>query len=793
MSAVVDSLGDIVDAVIGAVVLSSLAVFTITFPFIGITLFEMSKEYRDFLSGQLANTLVIFGIGPEDVVSVNISDTLLFSEDTNVSETLTQIALYHAKSDTGIITLMSQATSRTRASYNNYFYKGESGQYSPGLPDTTISSTTIPREKLKIIIDAEYGISATIVTATRNIPTQEDYIYSKLYTSYKYDSLSNSMKYLDVIYNIITIDYDYGSNTYEVIIARKSTVVTTTTITVVEEDDIATATTVVEVKRVLAEGEIIESTTTSSAEVSVGTPSSVEKVYVEDSMYEPYYLTYDASANVNYYVVSFYTVDNSKLYHWVYEIGSEAYPEIEVGDPYITNLEMLPIVALRNNKISITEDISSPEYLEAKDILATIGLSPDTLLESIESNPDVGSIESAHIHFGVDPKVSDPIIAKALFSMFEFIYNDSLVSVNADSYTIVTTEAKYNATLSWKGYNKTTNIGIVAELNECTNEIVNIPTGEVTDNVLYNSTIPEDLITNPKTLEETVRTLVLQKQVTGTEYEEYRITYLTSSTFIQNAGFYGVATGTMDVGVLTIPISKFLIDKLTPIEQMELLTRSLRLSVYAIQITHLKYYQTEAFATLIQVIMYIVAIVIFVFTWWSGGATSAAFIAAVEGLLYALAAAYAFKLLLDSTDIVWLKAVITIIYIAVAVYAGGGEIEGFISSDTLLFSVSAFTEMSTSILVDKYEDLELESQKFIDSSTAAFKTLEEKSNEFNSYLSTDFVSGLATTSEIQKYIIGPDFMIYRAVGMQYEFGLLKGGGIYDNIYDYDKYYKVGMV
>jgi len=833
-------------AVIEAVVAITVVVLVVATPIVSAILATMSSDFEQFVSDQFEIVLGWFGIEDEDVVTVNVHDQLLFTEDDNVQEMLTQLAITHSKTDQGIMELLASSSNRIRGAYTSFFNNGDT-EYSSGLPETNLRASVVPDAELIDIINAKYNVTATAINTSKKVPTKEEFVYATLFDIYNYSASLNEMSYNNLLYNVTSINYNYGTNNYDVTIGREmterttttvvvtslnesttTTVTTTTTITVTnvnattdnvntvvtertlvvgtvsgtlsddtvlvsDTDEIVpigsvtnsvteditnsngtnhyadnVATTIL-IEEITAESTVITSNTTTNAQVAVGTVNdSVTVVEVDYTDHDEVTLYYIAPLPVHHYVVEFVTNGSDNTY-WVYEIGSGLYPDIDDQNTYITNLEMLPVVPIRNNSVSITSDKTSASYLETKEILNTIGLDPDTLVEAIEESPDIDNVESSHVHFGVDPRVEDPIIAKALFETFDYIYADSaLYSTEASSYLATMQEGVYNASLMWKEFEHEVVAGSIGTLGVCTNEVTT------------------KTITDSSGASEVVDVLVLRKQTAPEFYTEYRITYLTSSTFISNGAFHSTTTGTLKAGSLIVPISKFFIDKLTGLEQMELFSKSLRLSVYAIDVQHLRYYETASFASFIKIVMYVIAIVIFVFTWYTGGATVAAFWAAVQSLLVSYAVSYAFIKLLESTDNAALQAIYTALAVAAMVYTG--QVEGvanttFLSANMLTQAVQVHTQQG-------YEKLEEQSSVFQQGLAERRKEFEEAEAIQNAGLGTDVVTGLVSMEPNKGYIEGIDSFMFRAKGqVQYQYQALfdydKPFDIYDNAFRLD--------
>ena len=878
MSAVVEAVGDFLQAVVAVVLV-------VAFP-ITLALAYISDDFRDFISGGLEIALGVFGIKSEDIVNVQVNSRLLFSEDINIQAMLTQLALTHAKTDTGIITLLMKATNNIRSSYSNYFSAGE--RSTTGLPDTNLRAVKMPIEAIKQEIMKEFGFSGiSIIKADTKLPTKYDTVYYRFHKDYEYSVSSNEMVVDDENRYIDTIDENTLSNAYDVVTYIRIIKVTTTTVSVskvyteieVPEDppegyippepeyiaDLVTTTVRVDFltgrglescssnssERQVSKGsvspssntqeEVIDSkvfkvtsttvsvsphytevgeeppimthtgdmvtTTTnmafqidestqacytniSESIVPIGSVSPSSKSTSESvDDYDRLVISVPMAALVKHYIIRYVEQGSSEIRYWNYEVGIEGAEELDIGDNYVTSLEMLPVIPIRTNSISVNADKESVAYKEAKEILNTISIDVDTIVTGIEANEQIADIRSAYIHFGIDPSLQDKTSAKALYFMFNYIYEDTvLVSGNTSSYLVTLTEGDYNATLAWKDFVRTTKTGVAAKVNEysSTVELRNFEPS-FNDDVLVPSS------------EKTA--LVLCKQISSTQYIEYQISNLSTTTLIKHNEF---ADASMDIlnrsqegdSNIVIPLSRHFIEQLTPIEQMELFSKSLRMSIYALNVTHLEYYQTRGFAEFIEVLMYVAAVVIFVFTWYTGGFTSTAFITAVLGLLIGMAAAYAFKLLLESTDNPLLKAIYAVLYIAVMIYTGTFDASnlGITLANQIVFSISAFVDVANSILEDKYDALDNDREEMLDVSRKANKELNDAISVEADYLSTWDVQKIATIPLIDPFLDSVDTMIYRAgPGIQQDAIRLTVTDYYKYKFDYEAFYEVGVV
>lgn len=667
---------------------------------------NIGNEFVKFLGSVLKEIFALFGIHDEDIVMVNVVDQRIITDDTSVQKLWIKLALEKMKSGSGILSLLLTNTQNARAAYSSYYDNGDK-KYSRGLPETNFHGSFNSTEAVKRIIETSTGSAIIINKLTIDVPTKEQTVASFLTSLYRYTPSTKILVMDNIYYTVTNIEYVYTTNTYKVTINKN----------------------------------------------------------IDNKIS---YLNIPAAPTTLHFIVDYLDTTTHKFMYWIYQIGLGTYPELDNATKYMTKLEMLPIVELRNNFISINKDKTSVHYLETVDILKSIGMDPDVLIASIEQNPDIAKIESAYVHFAVDPKVSDPIIAKALYSLFDYAYYDFAGGNNADAkakYKVTLTEGNYNAALMW---------------NSMTRKIVR---GSIGVKGVYNNSTATD------------STLLIRYQNTDTTYIEYTINHLTSVTFVKKGAFMSAQVSTLDQGALTIPISKYFIDQLNAIEQMDLFAKSLRLSVYAIEVQHIAWYKTSAFASFIQVIAIVIAVVIFIFTWEDGGGTATAFYEAVMQLVAGFAITYVFKLLLESTDSPLLKTVYTILYIvAMVTISGGINLSNAVqTTNQICMAVTAFSEAVGSYTIDQFAKLEEKAKAFDDAATQAFKTLEDRSKELTNGLNPMDILAINQFEQQPAFLFGPDAMMYRAIGMNYDGIKLTVEEFYSKKFSYDQYYMIGIV
>ena len=247
-------------------------------------------------------------------------------------------------------------------------------------------------------------------------------------------------------------------------------------------------------------------------EVPIGTETP-------DITIEPLTTTYYANPNLTitrtvsayeddefYYMAEYVLTESNRTKLWAYDPRTKVYPQLKIDNYTTINYESYPVVMFRNGVFSVDEwnvsskriksgnvtetvqrpsSITKKRYDETTEILKSIGISLEDLLEKVEENKDVDKLQDAFAVIGVSPgavlkKVSDTqkalnklkvgttaykakkeeldnakdissITSQALYRMFDHIYKQlppSNLGTSA-SYHLQIDENPYNARLSW--------------------------------------------------------------------------------------------------------------------------------------------------------------------------------------------------------------------------------------------------------------------------------------------------------------------------------------------------------
>lgn len=707
-------MGSIINAigdVFEDIVAATLSVFIIVlFPF-SLVLASICDACEEFMSDQLEIFFGFLGITDSDIIAVQVQDQKLIQDNTFYKNLMTQVALEHQKTQMGIIDLLSVKSQGMRGSIQKYSRYGKN-VYTNGLPDTTINTVSVNKDIVDEQVQLDVGVDITVVDVKVKVPKETEWVPYRMTQLYGMNQASMVFTYLADTWVMTGFYYDFGAGVYKVNAYLQST----------------PATTVV---------------------IDIGN-------YV---------------ANVGY-VVTYVKDGTTDSYYWVYFLNS-GNVTLDSARNYLTDLDMLPIVELRKGSVSVTVDKESIKYKQTQEILGFIGIDVDTICNSIDANPDVSSVTAAYIYFGAEIGSSNPLQAKMVYSVLEYLFFDPTIESNGQ-HQIRVTEGDYNSSISWEKQERlvVSRTGVTVGTYEG-----GIGSIDVDGKFKYYGWV--------------------RKQETSDEYVEYRIWNVSAITVIMKAGLKDATFLVLSPGTpIVMPLSQFFLSKFTPIEQGQLFPEILRLATYAADVQHLRWYETAEFMNLIQIVLVVVAVVLFILSLPAGGSAGDIFYAAAQTLLIGMAVGYALQLLLQQIDNPYLRAVVAVIAMAAAAAFGGANIgnsEVMIYANLITEAVTTYADAFMEGIAEQFAELSAESAMFASMIEQRQAEIDAKQDGVQSFLSTVEAARLSNVESVSAYIEGVDLKYYRAVQMQYDFELIKSMRTMTQVYDYDQHYRLGVM
>lgn len=723
---------------------------------------DISHLFGEFLDSELEYVMGLFGVEAQDVISTQLTSQRML-EDASVANLVTRCAIEEKRDPVdGILTRLMAYSQTTRGMYNKYYRYGNT-TFVDGLPDTNVRSLVVDNDLIKTIIDTEYSVNSTITESKLGSTDKVSFVSFILQGTNSYKPYINELLFNSYVYKVSTIDYNYDTNLYDVTIRAyedvTTVVTTTTTITVTNINSTTDNKHTVVTKRTVVTGsvqglisDVTETVSDTNESVPIGTvvnsvSSTEETSIVYDVIWSTEMLHTAAYNATRYYTVKYWYANVSEWYYWVYENGSGGYPALDNVSKYITNLEMLPIVTIRNGTVNTNSDVNSVRYLQSKAILSYIGLDIDTITDTISQNPGIANIEDCFIHFGLRPQDSDKVVSKALYSLFDFLYDSNLV--DGGTYVATFTEDPFNAALKWTSQTRTAVNGIIGNLNFVTHSISGT-------------------------------TLTIKKQVAPEQYVEIVITGLAIASFIDRSGLTGTVEIPLGNDYFSIPLSHFFISRLGLFDQYELFNKTLLITLYSAQVVHLDWYETPEFASLLKIVGIVLTIVSFGAYASVYGIVAALAMAAI-GAIIVIGATMLLKMIMRSTDNKFIQGLAAVVFIAAMIYGSSfgmpidaGQLTQMVTYfGTALSATGTALGMYTGI---QNEALSAEKSVYEQKLTNAFEEVQNRKDEFTSLFTTAEVTDIVIAQSISPYIFGVDAQIYKAIGAQYA---------YDTLYDYD--------
>lgn len=806
------------------------------FPAEALILAYLCDSCEEFMSDQIAITLGWLGIEDTDTITVQMQDQRLIQDDSFYKNLMTQVALEHEVTQRGIIDLLAVKSQGVRGSVQKYSRYGDK-KYIDGLPETTINTVQVDNAVVEPCVEADVGFALAIQEVSVKVPKETEWVpyrMTQLYgmnqstqvfllgaqtaimTGYFYDYSLGEYK---VTYTIpgtgtpaIPATYEVNTVTTGALAANETYIFDGLTIT-----DQGAGSTAAQLLAVILGGADPNLVVTGAlATTTVAAGSSGQAIYTsvvsgnvtdlvitgtgagtqtlvitQGTNYVPAVPNTTGTLTIgNYvpnvgYVVRYIKDGTTDEYYWVYFIGG-GNVELDNARNSLTNLDMLPIVELRKGSVSVTADKTSERYKQTKDILGIIGMDVDTMVDSLESNPDISSVVAAYVYFGAEIGSNNPLQAKLVYSTLEYLWLDP-TTVSEGQHQIRVSEGSYNSSISWDLHERivVTRTGVPVGTYEG-----GVGTASIDDGVFdeFGVWVPD------------IKNKYygwVRKQETVDECVEYRVWNVSAVTVIMQTGLSDAAFRVLTPDTLIVmPISQHFLGKFSPIDQGKLFPEILRLVTYAADIQHLEYYQTEAFMTLVQIVMAVIAIVIFIFTWYTGGATAAAFLEAVGMVLAGMAVGYALKQLLLQIDNPVLRAIVAAIIVIVMAYTGnaaGAQDTVVLVANVVTEMVSTYADATMEGIAEQMAKLSMEAMTFGALVDKRQQELEDKqAGMLESILSTGEVAKLSNLEPVNAKIEGVDLRYYRAIQMQYEWDLVKSMKTQVAVYNYDTYYKLGI-
>ena len=421
-----------------------------------------------------------------------------------------------------------------------------------------------------------------------------------------------------------------------------------------------------------------------------------------------------------HYVVIYETYTSTTLdgtYIWIYDATSGVFPQLEQEvDGLVTasaGWQFMPVIPLKADGAYLDDNKTTQEYLTTRVMLRYLGINLDDTIAAIKENPNAAQVTDGFVHFAAGLYDDNQAINKYLFSFFYNIASNSAVSkaqYEADLANSKVTTAPFNAIAF-----KEQNFNMVLEFNYIHIETL---TGNVGAINYVNKTIN---YTGAKAKQHPTDNIVFTVQDSPTTYIKvtvYGIAMLhivsTSIGILKTKAIAMVnPASTTDEDEraknnLMIPISlTSLMSYGSILDKETVIYRSVKFTIYAEQITELEWYETEAFADFVGIVITIASIAMGDFSGQTGAQIAKQII---KQVLIQIALQYALKLVFEATDNKFIRALATIAYAYASGWNAGLDMKALTDIRVVLTYVDAvgkgWLQMEADDLLAEIEDFE---------------------------------------------------------------------------------------
>ncbi len=457
--------------------------------------------------------------------------TSTITDDDLVKKTIVSSALSKMKKgDQPLTELASQFLSGGHVPLNN-FYNRCSTDSIDAMPTTRLLQTAIKDGYMQSKLATYHNIDEEdvhIVYEDYGIIPDMDYTITVLQRLYQLKANTSSLLYSNAYYKFLGIDYDFDSRTVFRCKLEPYPEITTlirkrVEVEVFSQEDLLYET--------LPEGKELKLTSTTLITTIYGkyedTNAIVSEQYGDTVEVEEYVdinttvpsITYtEMSSTTTTQSVSSTSIDiprysyrlgfSSKYYlssspydllYFFYLPDLGTVPEIgQVNDPtwYTPEsvnapVDSFPVLALRDTFFSVDEYNGTTKSIDAGDgswtvgkptsyteerynktsqILKSVNMELDDLLDAIGANPDIDTIMDAVLMVGVTPDNTAPIVSKVIYETLKYFDEiGDLTTKRGGSYLYE--EQPYNSAFRWSSFYRTVLSGSIGTVGTCTHSV----------------------------------------------------------------------------------------------------------------------------------------------------------------------------------------------------------------------------------------------------------------------------------------------------------------------------------
>jgi len=294
---------------------------------------------------------------------------------------------------------------------------------------------------------------------------------------------------------------------------------------------------------------------------------------------------------------------------WIYKISDGTYPGLDQEVSIAVALEMMPIVVLRTEGVSVA-NFSTARYQSARQMINRLGYQIDDFLDNINANPDSGEIDDVWINFSVQPNDTHQVLSKILWLQWHETIVRFAITSNEEEYLSVFEEGDIQMSMAWTEHSHTVGLtGVKATVGEYAHTVFENSEVISTTKVDQHGEEYQDDVTHY------FNELHMWYQTDTNTYDEMKVIRLSGLTATTYNNGSAIAFTKLGDDEFTIPMSWFIFEKLTAKEQLRVYKYIFRMNFHALVETDLPYYLTGSFFNLFKMVVLVLSIV---YMDWSG-------------------------------------------------------------------------------------------------------------------------------------------------------------------------------
>lgn len=580
---------------------------------------------------------------------------------------------------------------------DNFYREGDT-TYSRGLPLGNIHAGNVVEEDVVDVLEGIIGEPIVLDSVIIDVPSQDHVVRAKLQTTH---NLDNSTNILDSDPNYVSEGDDLNHYYYETLNEILGRQRIPTTFAVIHY----------ETKVRIGKGGYTQGTAEYKIEID----------------------TSDIDYKGDYYSVIYHTVANpDRELFWYYRVGQGTYPgldssgqDVDAAKEFVA--DFFPIVPIYINKVPLTDskyDGTAIQY-DTERLLGYLSLDLTQLVDGIQSPENAEgaeNIDDVFINISVDIVTDNPYSIEYLYLFFKRLSVRSTINesrynawFNAttgkdDLTNAITIEDKeYNMALTYNFIRDDIIEGNVQEVGTYSSEVTLKPDAEKSYRAgrarFLKSYFPRSYIT-------------FIYQYSETHYRRIQVHGLQHITKVHDKADLvkkNLESAVAEDKGLYVPVDRAMVEAAFPPNlQQEIYYDGLTLVFYALEKTHVDWYETAAFANLLQFVLIVVAIVTYQ-PQLAGLTLLEAAVVILESVAIAYAIDFALEKVVDflGEDLAFLSAVVALVYTAYKVYTGQG-LSGTPSAQyALAYANAAFTGI-TELVTDELKLIQEESEEILE-------------------------------------------------------------------------------